>query len=316
MTDQKEAPPQSDARGASNLRVYDFTNPDRLSRHQLRVLESLHAEAARGMTQVLLERAVENAEVRLGSISQLRVENFFSGLPQPTLLVNLSLAPVSGHGLLQLDVALGFELINRLLGGRRTCGDPKRPLTEVEYAVLAELLSALTGAVSQAWKKLFPLRLEVTSAAETPSATRLGRDKEPLLAVRFEIRSGDRQAGLTLALPLTPLEAANALDFEQRQVMGAELPRSGGGGAAHSPLIATIPVRCRAQLAVITLTLRQLHSLLPGDVLVLRARSDERVELVSGERYRIPGRLTSEDGQLAVEVLAPDKAARGRGIPI
>jgi len=315
MADQKEAPPPSDARSASNLRVYDFTNPDRLSRHQLRVLESLHAEAARGMTQVLLERAVENAEVRLGSISQVRVENFFAALPQPTLLVNLSLAPVSGYGLLQLDVALGFELVNRLLGGRRICGDPKRPLTEVEYAVLAELLSALTGAVSQAWKKLFPLRFEVTSAAETPSATRLGRDKEPLLAVRFEIRSGDRQAGLTLALPLTPLEAANALDFEQRQVMGADLPRSGGGGG-RSPLIATIPVRCRAQLAVITLTLRQLHSLLPGDVLVLRARSDERVELVSGERYRIPGRLTSEDGQLAVEVLAPGKAAGGREIPI
>jgi len=314
MNDERGAPPPSGARSASNFRVYDFTNPDRLSRHQLRVLESLHAEAARGMTQVLLERAIENAEVGLDSISQLRVENFFAGLPQPTLLVNLSLAPVSGSGLLQLDVALGFELINRLLGGRRTCEDPKRPLTEVEYAVLVELLSALTGAVSRAWKKLFPLRFEVTSAAETPSATRLGMDKEPLLAVRFHIRSGDRQGGLTLALPLTPLEAGNALEFEQRQVMAADLPGSGSDGGPHSALIATIPVRCRAQLAVITLTLRQLHSLLPGDVLVLRACSDESVELVSGERYRIPGRLTSEGGQLAVEVLAPDRAQRG--IPI
>ena len=311
MNDERGAPPQSDAGSASGFRVYDFTNPDRLSRHQLRVLESLHDEAARGMLQVLLERAVENAEVRRDSISQLRVENFFAGLPQPALLVNLSLAPVSGSGVLQLEVALGFELINRLLGGRRTCEDPKRPLTEAEYAVLVELLSALTEAVSRAWEKLFPLRFEVTSAAETPSATHLGTDKEPLLAVRFQIRSGDRQGGLTLALPLTPLEAGNALEFEQRQVMAAEMPGSGADGGPNSALIATIPVRCRAQLAVITLTLRQLHSLLPGDVLVLRASSDESVALVSGDRHRISGRLTSEAGQLAIEVLAPDKAERG-----
>jgi hypothetical protein len=65
-----------------------------------------------------------------------------------------------------------------------------------------------------------------------------------------------------------------------------------------------LPVRCRAQLARLPLTLADLQCLAEGDVLLLGPAAEASAELTAGDRCRLPCRLVRRGLRRAVELLS------------
>jgi len=75
--------------------------------------------------------------------------------------------------------------------------------------------------------------------------------------------------------------------------------------------LGSLPIRCRAQLASLRLSLADLQYLAEGDVLLLGPAAEPTAELAAGERCRLPCRLVGRGQRRAVMLLPAPGLRRG-----
>ena len=307
VASRKVIPAAAAEGGTRGLRAYDFRHPDRLSRRQVRALEALHREAAAAMASKLAAGQGGQVELRLRAIAQVGAQEFVAGLPRPTIVQLLSLSPLDGVGMLQLDLHLGFEMVNLIMGGRRESAFPERPLTELEWTVLSRPVRTLLDVLAQAWRRLGPLQLAAEPAPEGLHFGLLGQAHDPVLAIQFHLSLGGQEGGLMVALPLLALERAHWLDADRLDPSAGGSRLSGAaataGKAGSARLLAEVPIRCRAELGAIWVTLAELRGLVAGDIVRLGPAEETQVQLVAGEGRRFAARVLTRGRRLAVEVI-------------
>jgi len=79
--------------------------------------------------------------------------------------------------------------------------------------------------------------------------------------------------------------------------------------------LGSLPVRCRAQLASLHLSLADLQHLAEGDVLLLGPAAEPTAELAAGERCRLPCRLVGRGERRAVMLLPASERRHGVELP-
>ncbi len=285
-----------------SLRPYDFVHPDRLSRRQLRALEAVHREVAAAMVSRMVIGEDDHAEVQLEAISQLGAQEFVASLPRPAVTAALSLLPLSGAGLLQIDLAVAFEMVNLAMGGQRESGEILRSLTDLEQAVLSDHIALIADCLSQAWRRLGMIEFAPVLPSQPPHFSLFGQAQDPLLLARFRLRMRKTVGSLSLALPLIPLEQARLLDVERAQAVSLTAT---GPGQITPTALSNLPVRCSAQIVAVPLTLADLRRIAVGDVLLLGPASEMAVELVSGNGCRFPARLIDGGRRVTLELQNP-----------
>jgi flagellar motor switch protein FliM len=290
-----------EAAGDHSLRPYDFLHPDRLSRRQLRALETVYREAAALMSQMSTGED-GRAEVQLEAMSQLGAQEFVASLPRPAVTAALSLLPLSGAGLLQIDLAAAFEMVNLAMGGQRASGEMLRPLTDLEQTVLSDHITLIAECLSQAWRRLGRIEFAAILPSQPAHFSLFGQAQDPLLLARFRLRMRKTVGIVSLALPLIPLEQARLLDVERAQATSLTAT---GPDLLASTAVSNLPVRCSAQIVAMPLPLADLRELAVGDVLLLGPASEMAVELVSGNGCRFPARLIDGGRRVTLELQNP-----------
>jgi len=121
-----------DATGVE-VRPYDFKRPERVSKDQMRSLQTLHEAFARNFGAALSGFLRTIVEVRVSSCDQLTYGEFISSLPNPTSFNLVDAKPLEGQVCLELSPLIIYPIIDRLLGGtNRDLFIPQRPLTVIE----------------------------------------------------------------------------------------------------------------------------------------------------------------------------------------
>ena len=127
---------------------YDFRRPDRLSKEQVRSLYLLHDMFSHNLSSSLPVFLRAISEVTLISVEQQAYVEYLYGLPDPTAIFTLSLRPLQGVAVLELNPSVAFPVIDRMLGGPGLALPDTRAVTEIEQKILESFpkLSATTCA--------------------------------------------------------------------------------------------------------------------------------------------------------------------------
>src|SRR5512142_122971 len=120
---------------------FDFRRPDRIAKSQVRAIHLLHDTFVRNLVSSLSAYLRSYLTVNLVSVEQLSYAEFLDGLPSPTCMVSLGLSPYDGNGVMELNPALVFAVLEMLLGGTGKSSTPaQRDLTEIEQKLLEGLI--------------------------------------------------------------------------------------------------------------------------------------------------------------------------------
>ena len=299
-------PPDSAQMPDTGIEPYDFANPNRLSRHVLRTLKGIYEEAARDISQQLAHKGVTSPVLELGEVRSVRADNLVGELPRPTIIEILSVAPLRGTGVLQMDLQLGLTLLNLRLGGRREAQGMARGPSAIEHSVLAELVDAILSSLARSWAATSRLAISVAASATSLDTIHFSHPQESLLLAHFQLHSPDASGDIRF---VTPAEAADHVSpLESRSRVQSASSHSAAGISASSGsrhLLDDVSVRFTAQLHSLDLSLATVGGLRAGDVVVLRPADDDSISLVSGDRYRLRGRLVNRGQRLAVRLSHP-----------
>ena len=151
------------------VRPYDFKRPERVSKDQMRALQTLHEAFARNFGASLSGFLRTIVEVKVANCEQMTYAEFISGLPNPTSFNLIQPKPLEGQMCLEISPLIIYPIIDRLLGGTNAeLFIPQRPMTLIETRLIGKVTSRGLTALGEAWESIKPITFEITATESNP----------------------------------------------------------------------------------------------------------------------------------------------------
>jgi flagellar motor switch protein FliM len=280
--------------------VYNFRRPDRVSKEQIRSLHFLHDRFARNISTSLSAYLRTVTDVSVMSVEQFTYSEFLMSLPDPTAFYAVSLAPVEGLGALELNPAIAFAMIDRMLGGSGRGMAPTRGLTEIEQHVIDGVVKLLLENLADTWKNLVDVRFRVSARDTRPQMLQVAAPNEVVVLIGFDMRIGEARGMLNFCLPATMIESVG--ESFTHSWYRSHRPASGADTEGLRQTLGRLPLLVSATVET-ALTAREVLELVPGDVVTLGHRLhdtlDGRVNDVT--RFRVAPTLVG--GRAGVRIV-------------
>jgi flagellar motor switch protein FliM len=149
--------------------AYDFKRPERVGKEQMRALQTLHEGFGRNFAVALSALLRSMAEVKLTGADQLTYSEFIFSLENPTCFNVLRADPLEGNLILDINPAILYPIIDRLLGGGRETGPlARRPLTEIELRLVARITDLFLAELRHAWENVLDINFNVVRVESNP----------------------------------------------------------------------------------------------------------------------------------------------------
>lgn len=266
------------------VRPFDFMRPSKFSKDQLRTIELLHETFCRSAQNRLSGALRTLVEIEVVTADQVSYGEFVTSMPTPSLITIVTMEPLEGNAVVEINLPIVFSIIDRLVGGPGTHRPRPRELTEIEHALLHNVIEALLAGFSEAWSTVVPARFRRVGTETNPQFAQIVTPSDMVVLITFELRMGTQTGSLSLCVPYLVLEPVmgrftaqsyfSALTTgpspEHRQQIAAEL-----GGV-------TIPVS--VELGAAELSVGDLVALAPGDVIPLRVAPGSDATVRVGRR--------------------------------
>jgi flagellar motor switch protein FliM len=293
------ARPESAAAAGLQVNRYNFRRPDRVSKEQLRSLHFLHDRYAVNLSSSLSAFLRAVTEVSIVSVEQFAYSEFLMSCPDPTAFYSFAMLPIDGLAALEINPAIAFTMIDRMLGGTGQTAAPNRALTEIEQNVLDSVVKLLLEHLAETWRAIAELQFRMQDRETRPQMLRVTGPNEIVILLAFELRIAETRGMLNLCFPAAMIEAmedkfAQGWQRTRRQPTPVEQERL----AAN---IGRIPLTVTTQLET-RLGTGELLALKPGDVISLGHALSSPVGVNVGDVRRYFGRLTTTAAGAAVRV--------------
>jgi flagellar motor switch protein FliM len=287
------------------VRRFDFRRPSKLNRDHVRTLEIVQETFARQFTTVLSSSLRVVANVSVESIEQLSYDEFVRATPNPTNLSILSIQPLPGVALLQLPLSISYTAVDLLLGGPGKNSDLSRPLSDIENALLRELLERILAELKYAFESVVSIDPEIVQVESNPQFAQIAAPSDMIVVVTFDVRVNTAYGRATLAFPYTSL--APVLDSFTGNVVVADRdsPQARAARGAMFDHVHDTLVPVSVRFAPVQLTAGEINGLAIGDVIPLNQATSTPLTVTVANESAFLCRPARRGKRLACQIITP-----------
>jgi flagellar motor switch protein FliM len=281
------------AAGGSAVR-YNFRKPNRVSKDQVKMLQSMHESFARLYTASLSTLLRGLVEVELKTVEQVTYGEFIMSLSPPNCLVVFNMEPLKGGAALEINANVLFRFIDRLLGGSGLLPVRLRDFTEVEQVLIERIAVRAMMDLQQAWQHAGTFGFRVAHLETNPQFVQLTSPNEVVIAVTFDVTVGEERGHMTLVFPHLLLEPVMPKLNTHRNFAMLQRELSAEEGEGFQDNLLRVGLTVRGVLAEVPMSIRDLLELKPGAVISLGKRSSAPavIEVEGVQRFTArPGTL-------------------------
>lgn len=254
---------------APKVEAYDFRNPVFLTEVDLRRLRLLHEDFIRYLSARLALFLRMECSLKMAKLTTLTYSKFTEGLPNPTHLCLFKAEPLSGVGILDINPRLALTLVDRVLGGRGHSVKVDRYLTEIEIALLEDVLRIVLEEWCAQWHHEGELHPEIIGHENNGRFLQTSPKDAIMLALTIEVDFGDCAEPLQIGVPYYTIEPmVKAIQARRNRDSS---PAKTTAPAVWKDVYERIALPARAEWDAFELSLRELTRLRVGDVLELPA---------------------------------------------
>ncbi|MEE8169804.1 MAG: flagellar motor switch protein FliM, partial [Phycisphaerae bacterium] len=240
-------------------------------------------------------------EVRIAICEQLTYSEFIRSLPSPTCFNLLNVPPLTGQMCLELSPLIVYPVIDRLLGGNSPeTFIPQRPLTNIEQRLVARITDRALVCLSEAWSHLVQVDFALAETESNPQLVQIVAPNEVVVVIGFEIKIGARSGTMSLCIPFNVIEPVMQKLATQAWLVYSRRGQKTDHFESLSSGLSGATVGIQALLARTRMTIEDLFSLAPGDIVRLNKPIDSDVMLNIEGRNKFAGRMACRKGALVV----------------
>lgn len=278
---------------------YNFRRPDRVSKEQIHSLHFLHDRFARNVATSLSAYLRTITDLSVVSVEQFSYSEFLMSLADPTAFYALAIPPFDELGALEINPAIAFAMIDRMLGGVGRVATPNRALTEIEQNVVDSVVKLLLDALTETWKPIVGLEFGIRGRETRPQMLQVAAPNETVLMVTFDMKVGESRGMANLCLPVSIVEQSGSHFAQAWHRVRREPTPTERGWVTES--LSRVPVALDAMLQS-RLSAREVLAMTAGDVVSLGVASHKPIDLLVGNTVKFKGRLAIDQGRVGVRI--------------
>lgn len=272
-----------------------------VSYERLPMLEVVYDRLVRLLTTSLRNFTSDNVEVSLDSITSTRFGDYLNSVPLPAMLGVFKAEEWDNYGLLTIDSALIYSIVDVLLGGRRGTAAMRiegRPYTTIERNLVERLITVVLADMNAAFEPLSKVIFQFERLETNPRFATIARPANAAVVARLRIDMDDRGGRLELLLPYATLEPVRELLLQM--FLGEKFGRDSIWESHLANELFSTDVNISAVLDQQAMTLQDVLNFRVGTRLMLNATPDSEVELRCGERTMFAGRMGRRGSHVAI----------------
>ncbi|NYZ11770.1 flagellar motor switch protein FliM [Azospirillum sp. RWY-5-1] len=294
---------QGGAGDGDNSGIMALVNSALVNYERLPMLEVVFDRLVRMMSTSLRNFTSDNVEVSLDQISSVRFGDYLNSIPLPAMLSVFKAEEWDNYGLMVVDSALIYSIVDVLLGGRRGTAAMRiegRPYTTIERNLVERMVHVVLSDLSAAFDPLSPVTFRFDRLETNPRFATIARPANAAVLVKLRIDMEDRGGRLELMIPYATLEPVRELLLQM--FMGEKFGRDSIWETHLASELLVTDVDLSAVLDEITMTLHDVLNWRVGTRILLNATPDGSIELRCGDVSMFQGRMGRKGGHIAVRI--------------
>ncbi len=279
-----------------------------VSYERLPMLEVVFDRLVRMMSTSLRNFTSDNVEVSLDNIVSLRFGDYLNSIPLPAMLGVFKAEEWDNYGLLTIDSALIYSIVDVLLGGRRGTAAMRiegRPYTTIERNLVERMVHVVLGDLSAAFDPLSPVTFRFERLETNPRFATISRPSNAGIVAKLRIDMEDRGGRLELLMPYATLEPVRELLLQM--FMGEKFGRDSIWENHLAAELFETDVDLDVVLDTQVMRLSDILSMQPGEQFKLLASPGDPVQVRCGEVPMFSGDVGRKGNLLAVRIGDPVK---------
>jgi flagellar motor switch protein FliM len=274
-----------------------------VSYERLPMLEIVFDRLVRIMSTSLRNFTSDNVEVGIDNILSLRFGDYLNSIPLPAMLAVFKADEWDNYGLMIVDSAMIYSIVDVLLGGRRGTAAMRiegRPYTTIERTLVERLIQVVLADLSASFDPLCPVTFRFERLEVNPRFATISRLSNAAVLARLRIDMEDRGGRLELLLPYATLEPVRELLLQQ--FMGEKFGRDSIWETHLAEELWNTEVELAVVLDEQVMPLSDVMALKPGSRIVLNTALGAPVLVRCGSVPLFEGRVGRRKSRIAVRI--------------
>ncbi|NIZ01383.1 flagellar motor switch protein FliM [Thalassospira lucentensis] len=283
--------------------IQAIINSSMVAYERLPMLEVVFDRLVRMMSTSLRNFTSDNVEVSLDNILSLRFGDYLNSIPLPAMLGVFKAEEWDNYGLLTVDSALIYSIVDVLLGGRRGTAAMRiegRPYTTIERNLVERMIHVVLGDLSAAFDPLSPVTFRFERLETNPRFATIARHANAAIVAKLRIDMEDRGGRLELLIPYATLEPVRELLLQM--FMGEKFGRDSIWENHLANELWQTHINLLAVLDEQVMSLGDVLNLEVGNRLVLNTGPTSPVEVRCGDVPLFKGMMGRKGDRIAIQV--------------
>lgn len=264
-------------RASREVALYDFSQPERFSKEQLRQIDAVNNSFASTFATQVSVQVRSSVDVQHTTMDQASFDDYLKSIPSPTLISTFRMEPLGVRCIVEFNPNVVFTLVDLMAGGDGDALLHTRGMTDIELRLMEGIVRLALSEYASAWEPFSRIECELERVGSNQMVSPIARPKDRMLGAYFEVRAGNQVGLLSFCLPI--LAPETILDeFASRSAVGTGVPNLEVRHAIAANLVNT-SVWANAELGHADVTLDDLLNLQEGDVIRLDQPANREIVL-------------------------------------
>lgn len=268
----EDVTPEPEPEDTQSVRIYDFRTANKFSKEQMRTLHTISDNFASVLSTRLTGMLRTLCEVNVVSVEEQIFGEFNNSIPLPSLIAVIDAAPLTGSLILQMSSAVVYGIISCLFGGSADYTDESKPFSEIDVAIMLNVLPQYLSILEDAWDKVANLQMHLERVETSPQFTQVAAANEPAAIITFNVKMDSIEDMMAMCVPHFLIQPISKQLNSMTWALGDQLAVQRPPSAQVQAQVLDTKVRLRARLQNSRITMRELLAMKPGDILCTNHR--------------------------------------------
>jgi len=285
------------------VEVFDFRNPVFLTEIEMRQVRIRHEQFIYYLEARLSMFLRMDFGLKMSKLNTTPFHKYVETIPNPTFIAMCNIEELSGIGVVDMNPRLAMTFVDRLLGGMGHSVRDERYLTELEMALMDDVVNLILEEWCRQWEDIMDINAHIIGRENNGRFLQTSPPDAIVLVLTMEATIGDCSEPIQIAFPYHTVEPV----IKQMQNIEKKFRQSGSKGkdAEWREHLGDIDVPIIAEWDAFEVTVRDLMGLRIGDVVELPMDIVSQTKITFEGTTQFIGEAGLQNGRVVVKLEKP-----------
>jgi flagellar motor switch protein FliM len=285
---------------AAAIRGYDFRQSGFLAPSELRRIRQRHEQFIRALAARLAMFLRLEFSLQLSKVHIVGYQKFIEGLPSPTHITLFKTDPLKGVGLLVIPPRMGLTFVDRLLGGPGQMPEEAHELSEIEIALIDQVVTLIITEWCNHWPEMRGLQPSLLGHENNSRFLQTATPDTAMLILTMTGGIGEQAESIQIVFPYATVEPLMRLLLPTLPVSEAATARA--AKPKWNSEFNEVKVPVVAEWQGLKMSAGEITRLKKGDLLMLDPACAAQVQILLNHIPKFIGRPGTSVGKWAVQL--------------